>query len=354
FLTASTEAGILLALAIGMLLVRPTPFKDSMRLARRWQWLALLFIAVDLGRAASTLIPLTSPQIFQQSITTADVIKAQPGDFRIYVDEDFDYNTKFNRFFRFDRFGPGTVEHWQQLKETLAPNLGVYADLPSANNDDPLTVGRWKSLIDALDAAPPDQQRRLLGLMNVGYLLTGPHQVGPSSIYEQGEIVIQSIPDPLPRAYFVSAAGVVENETAALARLMAADFDSRREVVIISEGLPGEAGDDSEPKIDNDIFSSKVSVSQEGPNQVRLTLEAPAPGFVVLTDTFYPGWQALHNGQPAPILPANLAFRAVAVEAGAHDIVFTYRPWSFTLGLWVSGFTWLAVVATAVIQKIRE
>jgi uncharacterized membrane protein YfhO len=57
---------------------------------------------------------------------------------------------------------------------------------------------------------------------------------------------------------------------------------------------------------------------------------------VVLTDTFYPGWQATVNDQPAKIWQANLAFRAVAVETGRQQIIFSYRPYSFYLGLWTS------------------
>jgi uncharacterized membrane protein YfhO len=87
-----------------------------------------------------------------------------------------------------------------------------------------------------------------------------------------------------------------------------------------------------------------VTVSNSTPGQVSLTVESARPGFVVLTDTFYPGWEATIDGQPAPIWPANLAFRAVAIPAGEHTVDFYYRPVSFRLGLGVSLASLLVVV----------
>jgi len=59
-------------------------------------------------------------------------------------------------------------------------------------------------------------------------------------------------------------------------------------------------------------------------------------------DTFYPGWRATVDGQAAEIVRANYAFRAVALEAGAHQVVLRYRPRSLIAGTIVSGAALLA------------
>jgi hypothetical protein len=57
-------------------------------------------------------------------------------------------------------------------------------------------------------------------------------------------------------------------------------------------------------------------------NVVEITVDAPNDGYLVLTDTFYPGWKAAVDGTVAEILPAFGAFRAVQVSKGSHTVRF--------------------------------
>lgn len=333
FLTATQQAGILLILSLALLLIRPYP---------AWQWAVIIFVAADLLLAAWPLIPTQPAALFEQPIASAQFLKSQPGSFRYMAGEQFVNHTIFNQYFQFKAFGPARPDHWQRLKETLAPNFGVYASLPSANNDDPLVVGRWQQLVRLVDAREPPRRARLLALMNVGYWVDSAATVRWPEIYQHGKMSIQQLPDPLPRAYFVPTATPVSDTAAAIARLTAPDFDSRQEVIIMSGqgNLPAEA---AQPI----TAAAPVEIQDLGPNRVELLVDAPGPGFVVLADTFYPGWQATINGQPAEIWQANLAFRAVAVKAGPQKIEFSYRPRSFTFGLWTSSIAWLIIAVMA-------
>lgn len=290
-------------------------------------------------------------------MASADFLKMQPDNYRFFVDEQFDYATKFDQYFRFATFGPAELTYWQDLKETLIPNLGVYAGLASVNNYDPLVVGRWQKLTDLLKDTSESQRARLLALMNVGYFVGNSSQsVGPI-LYTNGSITIQSVPEALPRAYFVPQAYHAQDGAKAMARLTSPDFDSRLEVIIMGgeiEATPKEGYAEPEvpfgqAKAEANEKVGTATVVEQGPNGVLLRVEAPTSGFVVLTDTFYPGWQATLDGQPVQIWPANLAFRAVAVEAGSHEIIFSYQPRSFTIGLWTSVITLTLVVGIGII-----
>ena len=58
----------------------------------------------------------------------------------------------------------------------------------------------------------------------------------------------------------------------------------------------------------------------------------------MVADTDYPGWEAAVDGQPVPILRANVAFRAVEVPAGEHVVEFRFRPASARNGLIATWF----------------
>jgi hypothetical protein len=356
FLLATLMLGVWLIIATVLLLQRPKRKGLTWLGWPRetiWQWVILVFIAVDLLWAAFPLVPTLPATIFTQEIASAAWLKGQPSPARFYVAEQFDYDLKFKHYFRFDSFGPTELAQWQALRETLIPNLGLQDGLASANNYDPLVVGRWQQLTDLLEKATPERRARILGLMNVGYVLDDAAQAVWPILRTTERAVIQQLPNPLPRAYFVSHIYPAKDEAEVIARLTSPDFDSRQEVIIIESNVKSLLNSSGAAKLEVKPQPGQVTILQETTQQIVLKVDAPAAGVVVLTDTFYPGWQAQVDGQPAQIWPANLAFRAVAVEAGQHEISFTYRPRSFTIGLWVSLVILIGVVVVAFFPKIK-
>lgn len=85
------------------------------------------------------------------------------------------------------------------------------------------------------------------------------------------------------------------------------------------------------------------------PERVVVEVWAEEPAFLVLSDAFYPGWEAAVDGQPAAILRANILLRAVEVPAGGHTVEFTYRcrPLETGMRLSVAGLFALAASALA-------
>jgi Bacterial membrane protein YfhO len=84
------------------------------------------------------------------------------------------------------------------------------------------------------------------------------------------------------------------------------------------------------------VASGKARIVIEIPERLVVETEAPSPSYLVVSDSFDPGWSATVDGQTATIHPAYCAFRAVYLPEGKHTVVFEYSPAGFKLGLWIS------------------
>jgi uncharacterized membrane protein YfhO len=90
------------------------------------------------------------------------------------------------------------------------------------------------------------------------------------------------------------------------------------------------------------------------PERVVLEVEAPARGFLFLADQYFPGWSATVNGNPAPILRANHAFRLVEVPPGPVRVEFRYGSRRIWIGAAISGVTLLIVVTVLIATRRRD
>lgn len=79
-------------------------------------------------------------------------------------------------------------------------------------------------------------------------------------------------------------------------------------------------------------------------------VNATVPGFLVVLDSYYPGWKAYVDGRESGILRANYAFRAVEVPAGIHTVALSYSPRSFQVGFAVTAIFLLAGIALAITE----
>jgi hypothetical protein len=64
-------------------------------------------------------------------------------------------------------------------------------------------------------------------------------------------------------------------------------------------------------------------------------------GWLVISQTYDPDWQATVDGHPATLQPVDGILTGVTVPAGNHRVELVYRPQWFYFGLWFSGCAWL-------------
>lgn len=163
-------------------------------------------------------------------------------------------------------------------------------------------------------------------------------------VYRDGRVAIYENDAVLPRARIVHAAEPVRDHAEAFARLVdaakaaphaaAAGLVSR---VFIEPSADGHLAPEMPAEVPPDSESVQF-VPGDDPDRVELEAVLSLPGWVVLADTFYPGWTATVDGISTPIHPTNLLFRGVFVAPGAHRIVFRYQPWVFRLAVVLAVF----------------
>ena len=84
------------------------------------------------------------------------------------------------------------------------------------------------------------------------------------------------------------------------------------------------------------------------PNHVTVQTSQEGNGFLVLMDSYFPGWTVTVDGEQRPILRANHYYRAVQLGPGEHTLEFDYFPEGFKAGLVISGVTFVLGLAGCV------
>lgn len=91
----------------------------------------------------------------------------------------------------------------------------------------------------------------------------------------------------------------------------------------------------------------RVTTDDQIDGRVVALVSAPTDGFVFFSEPYYSERKAFVDGEPVTPAKANLAFVAVPVTAGQHRVELRMIPWSFHVGLAVTGLTlagWLGVL----------
>ena len=183
----------------------------------------------------------------------------------------------------------------------------------------------------------------LLDLLNVKYIVTTQYipNAGYQLVYD-AEIRVYENLDVMPRA-FVLPAGAARTLPQAEILPALPELNPRRELLLESEQTELAPLPWASPPPGAE-YIVPASVTQYGITEVWVSVDMPDAGFLVLADSYFPGWKAYRQPPGAaakseeeiPIYRANGNFRAVPLAAGTHLVHFKYTPMSFKLGLYVS------------------
>ncbi|KKQ35705.1 MAG: Multidrug resistance protein B [candidate division WS6 bacterium GW2011_GWA2_37_6] len=78
---------------------------------------------------------------------------------------------------------------------------------------------------------------------------------------------------------------------------------------------------------------------------VQLESSFKLDGFILIPDSYYPGWEAYIDGKETKIYRTDLSFRGISIPAGEHTIEMKYQPDHFSLGLAISTLGFITIVS---------
>ena len=150
-----------------------------------------------------------------------------------------------------------------------------------------------------------------------------------------------------PRAFIVPNSFITSENEKGILKLLSTQDINFKETVLLEE-KPETMGN-GKWEMGNGKF--EVEIIEDANEKVVISTKSEEPGFLVLADTFYPGWRAFVDGVPTKIYRANFNFRAIVLPKGEHRVEFVYQPLSFQIGGMITLITGGLIVLFPVLRK---
>ncbi len=287
----------------------------------------LLLLGLDLATQGYKVIPTVGNDFYQTQPKLLAHIKSENEHFRVYTGK---IHTQIFKGFPNE---PNIKGGYYAAREHLYPYYGMIFGVEYPNGI--LGIGLelknpwiWN---EGLNQSSPAQRIRILERSNVKYWIDG----DSPTMFSEGRPII--LPDrlkilkaALPRAFMVPNRRL-EKDRHILSAYYNASFDPFKEV-LLSESVKFDASPN---------FNGKVEQVRYRPNHVTVKTRQEGNGFLVLLDSYFPGWTVKVDGEEKPILKANHFYRAVQLGPGEHTLEFEYFPEGLKLGLVISGISLL-------------
>src|SRR4030042_802663 len=296
----------------------------------------------------------------------------------------------------------GHATYIDYIKEKHLPTMNLLYRLHDAWGIDVIRLKRTDDLYRAFTGTPSISSNNLVDLYSMKYIISvTPIEKDPrfeliysrleglqgkrEDLLKENTIKLYRNRNPLPRAWLVKDHRVLDAKSI-LAILSGKEFNPRKEVLLEEEpgvnpprpplvkggkerGLAGQEnkkGDRKESPLQNkkDVGEARPAPAcgrqglpefiSESNNRLQLFVEAKEGRFLVLSDTYFPGWKAYLDGSPVKIFRANYNFRAVSIPPGKHEVKFVYHPMSVKLGVLVTSLGIIGILVMGLSSRFKR
>ena len=257
-------------------------------------------------------------------------------------------------------YGSDDARHFQALLDTMMPNLNSGLGQESASWYEPVPLSAPAG-VDALGRVALQRGEpnlsRLLAVMGARELIlpqvdhTSDPRFFPATMQSPTTarrevrlpVNIQQNRDVLPRVWIARDVRHVEGKTRLSAALAAPDFHPEQTAIL--QDAPDALANQMEWPDIPPKQSTLLESNQEAATRV-LTLDArnmeieadcgSEPGFLLVSITAFPGWQAQVDARPASVHRADGSLMGITLPSGKHFVSLRYRPACYQWGLYLS------------------
>ena len=349
-------AALLLMVAGIVLRVSRCPIYLPRRLGRRpvWEALAISIILLDLVSFGLGFNPAVEPALLEQTPPVVDFLKQ---------------DTSHWRFTTFDPHG----------RNTMAMNTGMFYNLQDVRGYDSLFTAqyaRYMNWIEPQGGLPynrimpftqfPSLDSPLTDMLNVKYILTEEEIPLPKYdlVYQDIAMRVYENLGVMPRTFTLpeNSTLVVPNVEAVGQTIL--EYDPRF-YTIIEEDTAGwtlsskrtlDAPLHAEPGV-----AQAQSITAYTANEISISATVNGPSWLILADSYYPGWKAFirplgaDDVEETEVSIARVAgnFRGIRLDESSA-VRFKYSPNSVKIGAFVSFISGMSIIFFAVLWVWRR
>jgi hypothetical protein len=234
--------------------------------------------------------------------------------------------------------------------EGFRPNDFMYFRVPTPDGSQKFLL-RWSARLfggirpaEGLAARPVP----LWPLFNLRYLVarTGLESALLEELPYGG---LYAVRDTVPHAFFPERIELAADTAEALRRTLAVDSPLRS--TVLEYPRPVRASD--REKVPTAGAGAAAIVRYE-PDEVVLRVQVDRAGVLAVSEIWHPAWKARVDGVETPVWRANVAFRAVEVPVGQHEVTFRYESPAYVAGRVLSTLSVVLVLGLLAGSALRQ
>ncbi len=278
--------------------------------------------------------PLQKQQVFAKTETDEQILKDTSLDYRVLN-------------FSSDTFNENETSYWHK-------SIGGYHAAKLARYQDLITeciAPEMQALMKVIPQVGGDMTKvngdSLCPTIN---MLNGKYFILP---LQQGKTIPLQNPYAMGNAWFVDKLTYVDGASAEMDMLKKIN---RRNEAVADKSFKAELGAEYANAVAD--TTAKITLTAYEPNELTYKLSSKNGGLVVLSEVYYPGWNATLDGNDIKIGRADYILRALRVPAGEHTLVLKFDPQSLhtteTLAYAALAIMILALAAAVAISLRRK